>query len=105
MSLLDHPEVAKVAPGALGALVSLMWIRDTWPRRLAMFGAGAAFARFGTADMSRMTGLNDGLTGFLLGLFGMAVVASVFLGWEKLDVSIILRDAIRQFLRLPPKEL
>ncbi len=43
------------------------------------------------------------MVGFLLGLFGMAVVASVFLGWEKLDVSIILRDALRQLLRLPPK--
>ncbi len=88
----------------IGSLVSMLFIVDTWPRKIVMFLAGSGFALYGTPDASRITGLANGLAGFLLGLFGMAVVASVFIGWQKLDMSIILRDALRQILRLPPKE-
>lgn len=104
MNLHDYPDIERAAPGTLGSLVSMLFIVDKWPRKLVMFAAGVAFARFGTDDAVRMTGLTSGLTGFLLGLFGMAVVASVFAGWSKLDMSVILRDALRQLLRLPPRE-
>lgn len=104
MNFNDYPEVSSAAPGVLGSLFSMLWINDTWPRKLVMFFAGAALARLGTHDVARISGLNDGLIGFLLGLFGMAITASVFAGWAKLDMSVILRDALRQVLRLPPKE-
>lgn len=110
MALPDYlpPEVVKVAPGIAGSLVSLLWLRDiTWPRKLAMFVAGAMFARFAGQALTDWTHLDAGVGGFLLGLFGMSVVAKLFDTWEKFDLGTILNEWIRKVLGLPapaPKE-
>ncbi len=98
------PEVAKAAPGAVGSLAAMLWLKDSWPRRMSMFVAGAALSRFGTEDVSRIVGLSPGFTGFLLGLFGMAVTAKTFETWQALELGSILRDWLRKMAGLPAKE-
>ena len=97
------PELVKVVPGTVGSLVSMLFIKDTWPRKVAMFVAGAGLARYGSEPLSGFTHLSEGFAGFLLGLFGMAVVAKVFDTWDHFDVGTILVEWVRKVLGLPAK--
>jgi len=99
------PEVMKVLPGAAGSFVSMLFIKDTWPRRIAMFLAGGALSYFGTPWAVKFVGLDAGFAGFLLGLFGMAIVARVFEAWQTFDLGAILLEWIRKILGLPAKEV
>ncbi len=97
------PEVRSAAPGVFGSLVATLWIHDTWPRRFAMFLAGAAFSRYGTATAVSWSGLDEGFAGFLLGLFGMALVSGAFEALKANPIGPIFTEWLRQVLRLPPK--
>jgi len=98
------PEVLKAVPGAVGSAASMLFIKDTWPRRAAMFCAGAALAYWGSQWASRFTGLDVGFAGFLLGLFGMAAVAKLFETWQKFELGALFADWLRKVLGLPAKE-
>lgn len=102
MNWHELPEITKVVPGALGSLFSMLWLKETLGRRISMFFGGVTIAFYGTPYAAKVTNFDNGIAGFLLGLFGMSLVASLFQGWQKLDMSIILRDTLRSLLRLPP---
>ena len=97
-------EALKALPGAAGSVVSALFIKDVWPRRIAMVLAGTALAYYVTPWLRKMVDLDAGAAGFLLGLTGMLFVAKIFAIWEALELGVIARDFIRQILRLPPKE-
>ena len=99
-----HPEVMKAVPGAAGSLVSMLFIKETWPRRIALFLAGAALSFYGTPWLQKVVALDAGFAGFLLGMTGMAVIAKLFAAWDSLELGSMLRDFLRQLFRLPPKE-
>jgi hypothetical protein len=103
MADLD-PEVMKAVPGAVGSAVSMLLIKDPWPRRIAMFFAGAAFGYWGLPWASKFTGLDSGFAGFLLGLFGMAAVVKLFETWEKFELTALFSEWLRKLLGLPAKE-
>lgn len=108
MNLGDYPEVAataaKLTPGAVGALVSLRWVDGAWTMKVFMAVAGVALSYYASSDVARYFGTAPGLTGFLLGLFGMAAVAKLFASWDRFDATTLLRDFARKVLGLPPKE-
>lgn len=99
-----HPDVLKAVPGAVGSAASMLFIKDTWPRRIATFIAGAALAYWGSPWAAKFTGLDAGFAGFLLGLFGMAAVAKLFETWEKFELTALFTEALRKLLGLPAKE-
>lgn len=101
----EIPEwVTRTFPGALGSLVSMLFIRDTPVRRLGMFAAGAALAYFATPWTMKALDLDAGFTGFLLGLFGMVAVSKAFETWQALEWTAIVRDFLRKLFGLPPKD-
>jgi len=103
MNLNDlPPEAAKAFPGVVGSLAALLWIKDTWPRKAAMFVAGAAMSRYGAEWVAKLVGMNEGFAGFLLGMFGMAIAAKLFETWQGLELGLILRDWLRKMAGLPP---
>jgi hypothetical protein len=107
MNLPDNnvnAELSKIAPGILGAFVALLLSQETWQRKVPLFLAGSIAARFGTLDVARITGLDLGFTGFLLGVFGIAILNKIFELWATLELGPILRDALRKVLGLPTKE-
>lgn len=77
MALDFDATVTKLA-GVAGALASLAFIKGSWPERIAMAVGGAILSLYATPWMVSRTDLPDGLSGFLLGLFGMAVCAKVW---------------------------
>lgn len=91
------PELAKAMPGVIGAMVALRWIRGTAPQRLAAVLGGSAAAYYETPYMSSIMGTDAGLTGFLIGLFGMAVAAKTFEVLERLDPAALLERLLRKW--------
>ncbi|MDE3021925.1 MAG: hypothetical protein KGI54_08705 [Pseudomonadota bacterium] len=70
--------------GVAGALLSLNFIKGTWPERFAMGMGGAIISLYATPYIVQKTGLPDGLAGFLVGMFGMAITAKV---WEAIQIA------------------
>lgn len=69
---------AKLA-GVAGAVVSMRYLQGSWPARASMAASGSLISYYGAPHLAQITGMPEGLTGFLLGLFGMAVVSRA---WE-----------------------
>ena len=65
--------------GILGAIVSMKFLQGSWAERLSTAAAGAIVSYYLTPSLSSRIGMPEGLAGFLLGLFGMAVMSR---GWE-----------------------
>lgn len=87
------PEIIKAVPGVLGAFVSLIWIRGSLPQRLTSFVGGAAASYYGAEHMVTLMGVSErmvGFSGFLVGLFGMAVAARVFDAIQAIDIGGLL---------------
>ncbi|HJY06548.1 MAG TPA: hypothetical protein VJ323_09530 [Bryobacteraceae bacterium] len=97
-------ELWKSLPGMVGALTALLLSRDVWVRKIPLFIVGSVAARFGNHDAARILGLDEGFAGFLLGVFGMAVLAKVFDVWTGLDLGPMLKEWLRSVLHLPPQE-
>jgi len=102
MDFKDIPELAKLIPGALGSLFSMFWIRNHWLRMFGMFFGGVVLSYYATDYVVKLTGFPGGLAGFLLGIFGMSIVASIFDGWGKLKLHEIFNEFLRARLKLPP---
>ena len=97
-------EIERLLPGVIGSIGALLWIKGTWPRRIAMVGLGSAASYYGAQHVSVLFGMEEGLAGFLTGLFGMSVVDSVFRTWQELGVTELVREFVRARLGLAPKE-
>ena len=97
-------EVQKLMPGVIGSIGAMLWINAPWPRRVSMVALGSAASYYGAQHLATMFGMGEGLSGFLLGLFGMSVVDSIFKTWADMGLTSILREFVRARLGLPPKE-
>ena len=72
--------------GLAGAAVSMNFIKGTLPRRLTLAVCGAIVSNYTSEWIAHKTGLPVGMAGFLLGLFGMAIVSR---GWEFVEATPI----------------
>lgn len=91
---LDVDVVATKAAGVAGAAASMVFIKGTWAERFAMCASGAVLSLYGAPWMAAKTGLPDGLSGFLLGLFGMAICAKAWEGIQATPVADVWRSAV-----------
>lgn len=93
---LSDPELQKILPGVGGAAVAMVIVSDPWPRRLAMFFAGAVLSYFATEDFAAWFSIRPGLAGFLAGALGMAIVAKLLDVIRNFELGAILTDLIRK---------
>lgn len=93
--------IDKFIPGTIGSLGALLWIKATWPRKIAMLALGIAACHYVSPVVASRLGLDPNISAFLIGLFGMSIVDGLFRAWEVLSLGEILRDAIRHKLGLP----
>lgn len=94
----------ELLPGALGSIVALPFIKGPWHVRLAMVFGGAALSFYATHPVVNWLELSrsEGLVGFLVGLFGMAIVAKVYEiinSFEAKAVAVGLKDWILSKLK------
>lgn len=82
--------------GVAGALVSMRFLNGTIVERVFMAIGGAFFAFYATDWVSSKLALPEGLTGFLLGLFGMSILSRM---WEWMQTTNVIRDFLDAWLR------
>lgn len=76
---------AKLA-GLAGAIVSMNFLQGTWPARISMALSGALISYFAAPHVATKTSIPEGLAGFLLGMFGMAIASRA---WEWIQTAPI----------------
>jgi len=85
--------------GVAGALVSMKFVSGTLFERFLMFIGGAFFSYYATEWVAAWLALPHGLTGFLLGVFGMSVLSRV---WEWVQSTNAVSGFLDAWLRKPP---
>lgn len=85
------PWMTKLA-GVAGAALSLKFIAGTWPERITMAIGGAVISLYAAPFVSRITSLPEGLSGFLVGMFGMAVCAKAWEALNQLQAAEVLKS-------------
>jgi hypothetical protein len=83
MMTLDDALITKAA-GIAGACISLAYMKGPLYMRLTNAVGGAIVSLYATPWAALKTGAPEGLAGFLLGLFGMAICAK---GWEIIEAT------------------
>ena len=87
MNPLDHLQdtssevsLGKIIAGGAGAFVSLRFVQGKWYEKVIMVVGGTLLSVFAAGPTARYLHMTDaeGLCGFVIGLFGMAVVAKVY---------------------------
>lgn len=84
----------KLAAGIAGAVVSLRFVQGTYLERLTMAVGGAALSYFGTTPLSDWLAAPkaEGVIGFFIGLFGMAIVAKAYEVIQMIDAKQAAAD-------------
>jgi len=79
IEMTNVDEVAARLAGVAGALVSMRFLQGSRLARLSMALSGAVISYYVSPYLAERVGIPEGLAGFLLGMFGMAVVSRA---WE-----------------------
>lgn len=92
--MADDVSFAKLGAGIVGAAVSLKFVQGTWAERVMMCIGGSALSYYGTTPLATWVAAPDaeGLIGFFIGLFGMAIVAKVYEVVMLIDAKKIAED-------------
>jgi hypothetical protein len=94
--LNEHSDinVFKLVAGLAGAVVSLRFVQGTWMERTLMAVGGAAMSYLGTTPLAEwlQAPKAEGVIGFFIGLFGMAIVAKIYEVVQLLDAKQIAAD-------------
>lgn len=91
------PEMLKALPGAVGAVVALAWINGTRTQRAVSLIGGIAASYYGASRAASMLGVEQGLAGFLVGLFGMAIAAKLFEAIAALNLARAIDRLLRKW--------
>lgn len=72
--------IGNLVAGVFGAFVSLRFVQGTTTERVIMAIGGAALSYYATPHTATWLGMQhaEGLVGFLIGLFGMAITAKIY---------------------------
>lgn len=96
---MPEPDIstAKLIAGVAGAIVSLRFVQGSALERVSMCVGGAALSYYATTPVAAWVGVPDaeGLVGFLIGLFGMAIMAKVYEGIQASSAGEII-EAIKR---------
>lgn len=86
--------IAKLIAGLAGSVVSMKFVQGTYPERVLMCLGGAGLSFYGTTPIYQWVQLpnTEGLIGFLVGLFGMAIVAKLYEVLQLMDAQQIAKD-------------
>lgn len=93
---MDAHEFSRHAPGFLGSVAAMLFIKDTWPRRVGYMLAGVAASHYASGAVAAATRLDEGLAGFLVGLFSMAVAAKLFEALETLKSADLIERLMKR---------
>lgn len=84
----------KILSGVAGSVVSLRFVKGTILEKLLMSIGGSALSYFGTSPAATWIGMAnaEGLVGFLIGLFGMAIASKVYEVIQVIDAPGVAKE-------------
>jgi hypothetical protein len=101
MTLPDlPPELGKLIAAPIGAVTSMLFMKEAWPRRIAMAAVSCPLAWYASPTMSELLHIPEGFSGWLLGAFGVLVVRGIF----EVKWAATIEEWLRARLGLPTKE-
>lgn len=77
----------QAAPGVIGSLTAIRYTNGPLLARITMVPSGAFLSFYAGPWVASKMGMPEGLSGFLVGLFGMVVVGKLFETWDRFDLS------------------
>lgn len=94
--MTDNPDfnLAKLVAGVAGSVVSLRFVQGTILERALMCVGGAAVSYYATTPVAAWVNVPgvEGLVGFLIGLFGMAIVAKAYEAVQTIDAGTVAQN-------------
>ena len=94
--MLDIDAALTKLAGVVGACISLKFINGTWPERVIMAIGGSAVSYYASPYAAQKAGLPEGLSGFLIGVFGMAICAKLWEGIQATPIAEIWQAGINK---------
>jgi hypothetical protein len=87
--------IAKLMAGIAGSVVSLRFVQGSNVERVFMAVGGASLSYYASTPAAHWVGVKDaeGLVGFLIGLFGMAIMAKLYEAIQAMDAATIAANA------------
>lgn len=98
-SILQDGTLTTAGAGFFGSLVSLKFIKGASTfERVMMFIGGMSLSFYATSAVAGFLGMSRfaGGVGFLLGLFGMAVVGKVYEALQAVDAADLAKRAVNR---------
>lgn len=95
---LENSLLVKLS-GLAGAVVSLRFIPGSWGERLTMAFGGYIFSLTFSSWVSSKVGIPEGGAGFLLGLFGMAILHKAWEFIQAFPIKDIWESLLNRFIR------
>ena len=91
----------KIISGVIGALVSLKFVQGTWIEKTFMAIGGSCLSYFATTPIASWLDIanTEGLIGFIVGLFGMAIVSKVYEMILFIDAKYAVTEVVKWFAR------
>lgn len=91
---IDPENLVKAAPGLVGSFIAMWRLNSlTMTERLVSFACGVATSYWGTSvALEFFDGMSHSLTGFVLGLFGMALVSKCFETLDEIKPADLLKS-------------
>jgi len=86
--------LTKFFSAAAGAMISMLKWPGTFAEKLTMGISGVTISYFLSEWVALKTGLPAGVTGFLLGLFGMMIVGKLWEMLAALDAKAAMADVL-----------
>lgn len=80
--------ITKHLPGVAGALVSMKFVKGSFIEKFLMAFGGAIVSYFATEYVSTTLSMPPGLTGFMIGLFGMSILSRLWEWFQETEFSI-----------------
>lgn len=88
----------RLVAGFFGGLVAMLLLKDTWPRRLSLVAGALPASYYGGEALVSMFGGNEGLYGFLCGIFALALAKRLFAAVEGFDAAGLLQRIVDKML-------
>lgn len=91
MSAPESNWFSGLLPGFIGSIGAMLWIKTTWPRRIAMVLLGVAASYYIGPHVTANINIGAETAGFLVGLFAMTIIDIAF--------NLLDKDTVIAFIK------
>jgi hypothetical protein len=87
---IDIDILAAKFSGVAGAFVSMRFLSGSFKERITSAIGGAIASYYSAPWLALKLAIPEGLSGFLVGLFGMAVCSRIWVWWHQSDLGTLV---------------